>query len=144
MPWLRKAPKPRRSRRRDERKKIAARLYNKAAWRHLRASTMDRMPYCVACLCRVAGRRLTPAEEVHHLTPILSGMDETQRADLAYAPDNVAPLCRRCHRLIHEQGLRGIDEARLWRLLDALHNGATTEEIGRIISEILGNGATNF
>lgn len=144
MPWLKKAPKPRRSRCRDERKKIAARLYNKAAWRHLRASTMDRMPYCVACLCRVAGRRLAPAEEVHHLTPILSGMDEAQRADLAYAPDNVAPLCRRCHRLIHEQGLRGIDEARLWRLLDALHNGATTEEIGRIISEILGNGTTNF
>ncbi len=144
MPWLKKAPKPRRSRRRDERKKIAARLYNKAAWRHLRASTMDRMPYCVACLCRVSGGRLTPAEEVHHLTPILSGMDEAQRADLAYAPDNVAPLCRRCHRLIHEQGLRGIDEARLWRLLDALHNGATTEEIGRIISEILGNGTTNF
>lgn len=144
MPWLKKAPKPPRSRCRDERKKIAARLYNKAAWRHLRASTMDRMPYCVACLCRVSGGRLTPAEEVHHLTPILSGMDEAQRADLAYAPDNVAPLCRRCHRLIHEQGLRGIDEARLWRLLDALHNGATTEEIGRIISEILGNGTTNF
>lgn len=144
MPWLKKAPKPPRSRKYDERKKIAARLYNKAAWRHLRASTMDRMPYCVACLCRVSGGRLTPAEEVHHLTPILSGMDEAQRADLAYAPDNVAPLCRRCHRLIHEQGLRGIDEARLWRLLDALHNGATTEEIGRIISEILGNGTTNF
>lgn len=144
MPWLKKAPKPRRSRCRDERKKIAARLYNKAAWRHLRASTMDRMPYCVACLCRVSGGRLAPAEEVHHLTPILSGMDEAQRADLAYAPDNVAPLCRRCHRLIHERGLRGIDEARLWRLLDAVHDGATTEEIGRIISEILGNGTTNF
>ncbi len=144
MPWLKKAPKPRRSRRRDERKKIAARLYNKAAWRHLRASTMARMPYCVACLCLVAGRRLTPAEEVHHLTPILSGMDEAQRASLAYAPDNVAPLCRRCHRLIHEQGLRGIDEGRLWRVLDALHAGAATEDLGEIIAELLRDGTTDF
>jgi len=145
MPWLKKAPKPRRSRRRDERKKIAARLYNKAAWRHLRASTMDRMPYCVACLCRVAGRRLTPAEEVHHLTPILSGMDEAQRADLTSLPAYIREVDdENLHAMalvenIQRQDLNAIEIALgMQRLIDEcnLTQDALSEKVGKKRSTI--------
>ena len=140
MPWLKKPEKkarPKRWREEGERKRIAAKLYNKTAWRNLRASTVARMPYCVVCLCLKDGARITMAEEVHHLTPIMSGMDDDQRASLAYAVDNVAPLCRRCHRLIHERGLRGVDEERLWSLLDALHTGADNETLSRMTAELI-------
>lgn len=138
MPWIKKPErKPSRRWENRERKKEAAKLYNKMAWRNLRAETVARMPYCVLCLCRKEGARLTPAQEVHHLTPIMTGADDLQREVLAYSPDNVAPLCRSCHRLIHERGLRGIDETKLWNLLDALHGGADTAELGKMIAGIM-------
>lgn len=136
MPWLKKPPRRARTRSSNEHKKIAGRLYNKSAWRRLRDDTLSRLPYCVVCLCRINEPMLRRAEQVHHLVPILSGMDDEQRAALAYAPDNVAPLCCRCHRQIHEQGLRGVDVERFYRILDALHSGVSVQTIGSLIAEI--------
>ena len=148
MPWLKKPNKkngPRRKQLTEERK-IAAGLYNTPTWRQLRTDTVRRLPYCAVCLCRLSGAVLTMAQEVHHLEPILSGIDDAQRATLAYSADNLAPLCRSCHRQIHTTGLRHVDEGRLWRLLDALHSGSSAEEMGALVTKILmeDNGKKEF
>lgn len=148
MPWLKKPNKKERPRRKQltEERKIAAGLYNTPTWRQLRTDTVRRLPYCAVCLCRLSGAVLTMAQEVHHLEPILSGIDDAQRATLAYAPDNLVPLCRSCHRQIHTSGLRNVNKPQLWRLLDALHSGSSAEEMGSLVTKILmeDNGKKEF
>lgn len=141
MPWLKRPNKKKLPRRKQltEERKIAAGLYNTPTWRQLRTDTVRRLPYCAVCLCRLSGAVLTMAQEVHHLEPILSGIDDAQRATLAYAPDNLVPLCRSCHRQIHTSGLRNVNKPQLWQILDALHSGATAEEMGEIVVRILMN-----
>lgn len=141
MPWLKKPNKKERPRRKQltEERKIAAGLYNTPTWRQLRTDTVRRLPCCAVCLCRLSGAVLTMAQEVHHLEPILSGIDDAQRATLAYAPDNLVPLCRSCHRQIHTSGLRNVNKQQLWQILDALHSGATAAEMGEIVVRILMN-----
>lgn len=58
-----------------------------ATWRKLRLWHLRRQPLCVACERR---GRLTPAEEVDHITPISRG---GARLD----PANLQSLCKSCH-----------------------------------------------
>lgn len=138
MPWIKKAaPKPRTRRPDGLRKKEAAAIYNKQAWKRLRAAVVERMPWCVACLCRRESPALTIAEEVHHLRPIMAGQGRDARLRLAYDPGNLCPLCRSCHRLLHLQGLKGIDTDAFRTVLDTLHEGATPERMAETVTTIL-------
>lgn len=73
----------------------ARRIRSTQRWRSVRASVLARAPLCADPLGehRAAGR-VVVAEEVHHRLPL------EDRPDLAFALDNLMPLCRRCHEAI--------------------------------------------
>lgn len=133
MPWIKKAPpRPRRSRRDTLRRKEAAEIYNRQAWKRLRAATIARLPLCVMCLCRVDHPVMRLAEEVHHLRPISGGRCDDDRRQLAYDPGNLCPLCRGCHRTLHNEGLKGLDVEGFNTILAALHTGADAETLSAL------------
>lgn len=43
----------------------------------------------------------TPATEVHHITPVETGMTETHMKALCFDSDNLQALCRACHKQAH-------------------------------------------
>jgi len=66
-------------------------LYDRPEWRRLRRRYITAHPLCEDC---EAAGRLTPAEEVHHVTPVSKGggfLDET----------NLRALCQSCHSHHH-------------------------------------------
>ena len=64
-------------------------LYNDKRWRRMREVILKRDEYkCQVCLSH---KVTTPAERVHHITPLKT------RPDLWLANDNLLSLCSSCH-----------------------------------------------
>lgn len=73
-------------------------LINCYTWQQIRAKKLHECPLCERCTSK---GRVTAAEEVHHVIPIESGFGPEEMARLAYSPDNLMAVCRRCHRELH-------------------------------------------
>ncbi len=74
------------------------RIYNSERWRRLRAWKFANDPLCE--LCREEGK-ITPAEDIHHITSFMSSDDPVVRYHLAYDYDNLMSLCKKCHQRVH-------------------------------------------
>ena len=60
---------------------------------------MQSNPLCE--ICAVAGI-ITPGTEVHHITPVDTGANDTERTRLAYNAGNLQTLCHACHVQAHK------------------------------------------
>ena len=60
------------------------------AWQRARDRYAREHPFCERCF---AEGRMTPMDEVHHITPVSCGGTHDQ--------DNLMSLCRSCHNKIH-------------------------------------------
>lgn len=83
-------------------------LINCAKWRHLRWAQLKNSPICQ--LCEKAGKT-TPANEVHHIIPVESGVTIKQMERLAYDKLNLMSLCHNCHVAIHKDSRSHSKEA---------------------------------
>lgn len=95
MAWIYK-PKPKR--RTDTRRHERSKIYQDSRWQRLRLSHLRAHPLCE--ICERAGR-VTPGEDVHHIVSFTSAADEYERDRLAFDPDNLMTLCKRCHQEMH-------------------------------------------
>ena len=74
-------------------------LINSRKWAKLRAAKMQSNPLCE--ICSAAGI-ITPGTEIHHITPIDTGANDTERTRLAYNTGNLQTLCHACHVQAHK------------------------------------------
>jgi 5-methylcytosine-specific restriction protein A len=74
---------------------IRGRVYNRTQWRTARQMFLREHPTCTEC---AKHGRLTPATEVHHVTPI------REAPELTFDPENLMALCMRCHSSITAKG----------------------------------------
>lgn len=75
-------------------------VYNSTRWQKLRAWKAAASPLCERCLQH---GHVVPAEDVHHIVSFMSTTDPIRRQALAYDPDNLMSLCKRCHQAIHSK-----------------------------------------
>lgn len=80
----------------------ASEIYNTSRWKKLRSAYFMLHPLCEHCLLE---EKITPTEEIHHLKPILSGVDRLEMEELAYNPNNLVALCKFHHHQIHKKNL---------------------------------------
>ena len=59
---------------------------------------MQSNPICENCF---AAGIITPGTEVHHIKPIDTGANDTERTRLAYNAGNLQTLCHACHVKAH-------------------------------------------
>lgn len=78
---------------------IKNKLYNSQRWRDLRAIKIQQSPLCEICISEGVVR---PTEEIHHITPISTGLTYEDMQVLCYDFGNLQSLCRDCHREIHK------------------------------------------
>ena len=72
-------------------------FYKSKAWQRCRENIMKRDAYlCVDCFKK---NKLTPAEEVHHITELTA--DNINNPAITLNPDNLVSLCRECHKARH-------------------------------------------
>ena len=74
-------------------------LINCMRWRRLRNERLSRHPLCEQC---EKEGRLTYATEVHHITPVETGLTLADKERLAYNPSNLIALCHDCHVKAHK------------------------------------------
>lgn len=87
-------------------------FYKSAAWKHCSEYIRRRDAYlCVDCLRK---GKLTPSEEVHHITELTPQNINDPRITLN--ADNLVSLCRECHKARH----------------GARHRRYKTDELGRV------------
>ena len=96
MPYLEKP----RKRKRIRNNIIFHNYYNCKAWTDLRNWKIIRNPLCQVCDSK---GRTTLTEQVHHIKPISAGVDDIEKTNLAYDPDNLLSICIPCHQEIHMQ-----------------------------------------
>lgn len=77
----------------DARRALARKIRSGRRWRRCRDAFVATNPLCCDPLSHHPDRP-RPAQEVHHITPVV---DDPNRA---HDPDNLAPLCVRCHEAI--------------------------------------------
>ena len=70
-------------------------LYSDKRWRRKREVILKRDEY--KCQVSLSHNVTTPAEHVHHITPLKT------RSDLWLANDNLLSLCSSCHNLMHDR-----------------------------------------
>lgn len=75
-------------------------LINTARWRRLRLKKLQAQPLCESCR---ESDKLTPATEVHHVTPAESVTRITQMEVLMYDYHNLMSVCHECHVNIHAE-----------------------------------------
>lgn len=76
----------------------------------MRRDKLTASPLCERC--QQEGR-LTPATEVHHITPVERGLTKSEKERLAFDPLNLRALCHHCHVLTHvEMGRSGKAQTR--------------------------------
>lgn len=86
------------------------RLIGTSRWRHLRKSILTSHPLCERCM---KTGRISPATEVHHITPVETALSYAGKESLMYDPHNLMALCHDCHVLTHkEMGRSGKDARR--------------------------------
>ena len=71
----------------------ATRKRYKGKWPQIRKMYVTAHPYCELCFKRY--QKLTPAEHVHHITPLSEGG--------THDFDNLMSLCQSCHSHIHAE-----------------------------------------
>ena len=80
----------------------ARRLYDSKAWKDTRkAYTQSVGGLCERCM---ANGIVTPAEVVHHITPLTE--DNVDNASVALDWNNLQALCRQCHADVHDEMYR--------------------------------------
>lgn len=99
MPEIYK-PKRKSTYRKHGRNEEIAKLYNSSKWVKLRNAYIQANPLCERCLEKEI---IKPAEEVHHIKPIGTGLDELEMMGLAYDPGNLMALCKDCHHELHQE-----------------------------------------
>lgn len=83
----------------QQRNNRSTKFYQSGRWKHLRDSIMNSFPICYNCNKHGI---ITPATELHHAIPFLSGDNEQQQWQLFLDQTNLVPLCNYCHKKIHE------------------------------------------
>lgn len=79
-------------------KSIRNKFYETQAWKNTRKSYMQSVGgLCEKCL---AEGIITPAEAVHHITPLTEENASDMSISLSW--DNLQALCRKCHADAHE------------------------------------------
>lgn len=78
---------------------IKNKLYNSQRWRTLREYKIQQSPLCEICISEGVVR---PTEEIHHITPISTGLTYEDMQVLCYDYNNLQSLCRDCHHNIHK------------------------------------------
>ena len=84
---------------RDTKLNQSAKYYNSKAWKTLRNLYIREHPLCELCLKE---GKTTPAEEIHHIVPILTGLTAQQRWTLLTDKNNLMSLCSKHHKEIHK------------------------------------------
>lgn len=80
-------------------------LIHAARWVKLRHDKLSRNPICERC---EEEGRITPATEVHHITPVEIGVTRQDKERLVYDWHNLRSLCHECHVKTHtEMGRSG-------------------------------------
>ena len=101
MPTLdRKAILPKRCRKPKTTLEYGGRYYNSKQWYTLRNSYIREHPLCEECLKQ---GNVTPATQVHHIVPFMSGIDEMTRWRLLTDVDNIMSVCDDCHHELHRK-----------------------------------------
>lgn len=86
------------------------RMIHTGRWLRLRRAKLTSDPVCERCL---AEGRITPSQEVHHVTPVEDGLTARDKRTLMYDPHNLQALCHDCHVKTHmELGRCGKAHAR--------------------------------
>ena len=75
-------------------------LIHTERWLQLRKAKLTAQPVCERC---EAQGILTPATEVHHVTPVEDGLTYSAKVRLMYDPHNLRALCHACHVLTHTE-----------------------------------------
>lgn len=99
MPTIKKVKRQSTYLRHGKAKEIYDTVYNTSQWHKLRQSYIISHPLCEMCLKR---NIISPATEVHHITPISKAQSELEMKELGFNPKNLMALCEKCHHLIHK------------------------------------------
>lgn len=83
-------------------------IMNSQRWQNLRNETLKARPYCERCQAK---GRLEKAQIVHHIKPIESGHSNEEYESLAFNPENLQPLCNKCHSYIHRIEIGSLSKA---------------------------------
>jgi len=85
-------------------------LIHTTEWLQLRRNTITKHPLCEQC---IADGYITPATEVHHITPVECAVTYREKTRLMYDPSNLRALCHKCHVKVHtEMGRSGKEATR--------------------------------
>lgn len=74
------------------------RLIHTDRWLRLRRDKLTTTPLCERCQQQGI---VTPATEVHHVTPVEDGLSLAEKRRLMYDPHNLRALCHDCHVQTH-------------------------------------------
>jgi 5-methylcytosine-specific restriction protein A len=79
-------------------------IYNKlihtTRWLRLRRDKLTKHPLCQRCADE---GRITPATEVHHVSPVEEAVSYAERERRMYDANNLRSLCHHCHVLTHTE-----------------------------------------
>lgn len=75
-------------------------LIHTERWLRLRKEKLTAQPLCERC--QQLGI-VTPATEVHHVTPVEDGLTYAAKQRLMYDPHNLRALCHACHVQTHTE-----------------------------------------
>ena len=81
----------------------SSKFYNSIAWKRLRKFYYEHNPLCQCCL---EHDKVTPAMEVHHKKPFLTGKTEEERWSLFLNQNNLMSVCNACHDKLHLKSKR--------------------------------------
>ena len=73
---------------------------NTARWKRLRLKKLQAQPLCECCKGK---DKITPATEVHHVTPVESVTTIEQMEILMFDYNNLMSVCSVCHNEIHAE-----------------------------------------
>lgn len=99
------------------------RLIHSQRWLRLRRDILSSHPLCERC---ESEGYVTPATEVHHITPVEYGINLMEKQRLMFDPHNLQALCRSCHVLTHTEIGRSGKEATRRRV---------KEHVARLVSK---------
>lgn len=75
-------------------------LIHTERWLKLRRDKLTAQPLCERCQQQGI---VTPATEVHHVTPVEDGLTYAAKCRLMYDPHNLRALCHNCHVQTHTE-----------------------------------------
>ncbi|WP_075559137.1 HNH endonuclease signature motif containing protein [Parabacteroides timonensis] len=75
-------------------------LINTARWKRVRLKKLQAQPLCECCQDK---DKITPATEVHHVTPVETVTTIEQMETLMFEYSNLMSVCHECHKNIHAE-----------------------------------------